>query len=95
VTLWSDPRASVIIDQSPPPAFQPGVPTIPSVMDLPVSMGIRSAPVGAAAIYVLDGSERSLRQGGAKVLSMEEAKPETDSQDGGPRIIHLKVPRGR
>ena len=90
--------APVIVEQSPqaPPPVLPG---IPSISDLPASTGIRSAPTGSPTFYVLDGERRSLRRGGAKVVTMGQAgagaETETDVQGNGPRIIHLKVPVGR
>jgi hypothetical protein len=45
---------------------------------------------------VLNGAKRSLRRGsGAKILTMDEADPQIGMSNGGPRIIHLDVPRSR
>ena len=67
-------------------------PAIPSLADLPVAMGIASAPVASPAIYVLD-SGRSVRGRGADARNTETAEGEDVST--GPRIIRLDVPRGR
>jgi hypothetical protein len=66
-------------------------PAIPSVADLPVAMGIRSAPVASPAIYVLSSGRRSAR--GAKIVDTDAAEGEDLST--GPRIIRLDVPRER
>ena len=91
----SDLATATIIQQMTPAAAQPAMPAVPSMTDLPVSLGVRSAPAASPTIYVLDGSQRSLRRGGSKVLSTDETKAESDAGDGGPRIIQLRVPRGR
>jgi hypothetical protein len=67
---------------------------IPSVADLPVSLGIRSAPVAAPAIYRVGSGTGSLRSGGIKVVSAERGS-EGDADGSGPRIIRLDAPRGR
>jgi hypothetical protein len=90
--LWPSLDAvgpTVIVGESdvrpaPPPA-------VPSLAELPVSTGIRSAPVAAPAIYVLESGKPSARFG-AKIVSLNDAD---DGASGtGPRIIHLG-PRGR
>ena len=83
-------QTPLILEREPaPPRALPGS---PSIADLPVSAGIRSAPAASPTIYVLSGDRRSLRRGsGAKVLTMD-ADAETESR-AGPRIIHLNVPR--
>lgn len=66
---------------------------IPSIADLPVSAGIRSAPAAPPTVYVLGGGKRSLRRGsGAKVLTTQSDDAEVGPSPG-PRIIHLNVPR--
>jgi hypothetical protein len=74
-------------DVAPPPS----PPAIPSVADLRVAMGIRSAPAASPAIYVLNSDGRSLRGRGAKIVDTAEA----EDLAVGPRIIRLDVPRGR
>lgn len=80
----------IVIEQGAPTAYQ--LPVVPSLADLPVSAGIRSAPVGSPAIFVINSSGRSSGQssGGAKGPDADE----TVSDSSGPRIIHLNVPRG-
>jgi hypothetical protein len=68
---------------------------IPSVADLPVSLGIRSAPVAAPAIYVVGSDTGSLRSGGVKVVSAERGGSEDKAAGSGPRFIRLDAPRGR
>jgi hypothetical protein len=71
---------------------------IPSVADLPVSTGIRSAPAAAPIVYVIGSGNRSLRhRGGAKIVTKEQGETETGNEgaDTGPRIIHLDAPRPR
>ncbi len=65
---------------------------IPSVADLPVLAGIRSAPVAAPAVYVLGSGKRSLRSGGAKTVSMGQGG---EASGTGPLILRLEGPRGR
>jgi hypothetical protein len=80
-----------------PIAAPPGrVTGIPSIAELPASTGIGPGPAASPTIYVLNGSRRSLRRGsGAKIVTMDEADPPIGVSSGGPRIIHLDVPRGR
>ena len=82
--------SQIVIEQGAPTAYQ--LPIIPSAADLPVSTGIRNAPVGSPAIFVINSSGRSSgpSSGGAKALEKDD--PESDG--AGPRIIHLDVPRG-
>jgi hypothetical protein len=83
----------LILENGPAPAPSRVLPGIPSVMDLPVSAGIRNSPAAAPTIYVLGSDKRSLRRGGgAKVLTMDPDDAGTEASSG-PRIIHLNVPR--
>ena len=83
----------IVIEQGQPPASYP-LPSIPSVADLPVSGGIRSAPAGSPTVYVLNGGRASRSSPGAKALDMN-GDAEANDQSSGPRIIHLDVPVGR
>jgi hypothetical protein len=90
--LWPsfDPGPTVIVgegDASPAPP-----PAVPSLAEMPASTGIRSAPVAAPAIYVLESGKQTTRSGGAKIVSMADADDGASGTD--PRIIHLG-PRGR
>jgi hypothetical protein len=91
---WLWPRADVTV--IPVAAVGPTggphpYPDIPSVADLPVSVGIRSAPAASPTVFVLGAGRRSLRTGGAKIVSTQRS----DADGDGPRIIRLDVPRGR
>lgn len=80
--------------EAPPP--HPVLTGIPSVADLPVSAGIRSAPAASPTLYVLDGRRSPRRgSGGAKIVTMDQTESEIELPASGPRIIHLDVPRGR
>jgi hypothetical protein len=92
------PAVTVVVRQTvvtAPPAFA----AVPSVLDLPVAMGIREARPDQPAVYVLN--ERAGRVGGRpsgpKVV---ELNPDatgaiaSEQQGSGARIIHLAVPVG-
>lgn len=91
----ADDQVPLIVEPSPPREPNSALSGIPSVADLSVSTGIRNAPAGSPTFYVLNGRQTSLRRGGAKVLNMDKSEPEAESQNAGPRIIHLNVARGR
>jgi hypothetical protein len=93
--VWSyldtsgDVTMPIIQADAPPPL----PPAIPSVADLPVAMGIRSAPPASPAVYVLSPGRQSLRGRGGQIADTDAAEGEDLSS--GPRIIRLDVPRGR
>ena len=76
-------------------APHPALAGIPSVADLPVSLGIRSTPAASPAIYVVGSGTGSLRSGGVEVVSAERGGSENKAAGSGPRIIRLDAPRGR
>ncbi len=79
--------ATVVIDAGGAPP-DPVVAVIPSLADLPVSTGIRSAPAASPAIYVVGSDKRSLRPGRAKIVSLDQDHSQAEAS-GGPRIIRL------
>ncbi|MDQ4136390.1 MAG: hypothetical protein M3158_09425 [Pseudomonadota bacterium] len=80
--------ATVVIEQGDAPP-DPVVTAIPSLADLPVSLGIRSAPTAAPAIYTVDSGQQSLRSGRAKIVSLDQDQSQSEASDRGPRIIRL------
>jgi hypothetical protein len=78
-----------------PPAFG----AVPSVLDLPVAMGIREARPDQPAVYVLN--ERAAPVGGRtrgpKIVELDPdatGAAASEQQGSGARIIHLAVPVG-
>jgi hypothetical protein len=90
--VWP-PQAEPVVALASAP--HPALAGIASVADLPVSLGIRSAPAASPAIYVVGSGTGSLRSGGVKVVSAERGGSEGEAAGSGPRIIRLAAPRGR
>jgi hypothetical protein len=97
----SDPRVTVVIQQvfvEPPPprtAFQ-----LPTVLDLPVQVGIREAKPAEPAVYVLNEGEgrrvqtSSLRlSSGPRIIDAADYREQPEPGFGA-KIIHLTVPVG-
>lgn len=97
---YDEPGVTVVLQHvfitSPPPRyqFQP-----PSVLDLPVQVGIREAKPDQPAVYALNDGESQGAQEGALRLSagpkIIETTPEGLSDPGpafGAKIVHLAVP---
>jgi hypothetical protein len=97
----SDPLVTVVIQQvfvEPPPptaAFQ-----LPTVLDLPVQLGIREAKPAEPAVYVLNEGEgrriqtSSLRlTAGPKIVDAADNREQPEPGFGA-KIIHLTVPVG-
>ena len=97
-----DSGVTVVLQQvfmAPPPSrsgFQP-----PSVLDLPVQLGIREAKPEQPAVYVLnEGESRSIYKGAVRVSAGPRIIDVTadGSPDPGPgfgaKIVHLAVPVG-
>jgi hypothetical protein len=94
-TSWLEPSErfadTVIVAEPRPAGSDPGL--VPSVADLPTSLGIRSAPVAAPAIVTVSSGARSLTAGGAKVVALNGGVPDQAVTGPGPRIIRLGASR--
>jgi hypothetical protein len=96
-----DNGATVVLQQvfmAPPPQyrFQP-----PSVLDLPVQLGIREAKPDQPVVYVLnEGKSRNVYKGsvrvsaGPKIVDVTADQSRTRGRPLGPKIVHLAVPVG-
>jgi hypothetical protein len=93
------PEVSVVVQQiviSPPPPVG-----FPTVLDLPVELGIREAAPAQPAVYVVNERERHPTQTGSIRLSTGpriidvSADKDEPAPAFGAKIIHLTVPVGR
>ena len=96
-----DNGATVVLQQvfmapPPPQRFQP-----PSVLDLPVQLGIREAKPDQPAVYVLnEGKSRNVYKGsvrvsaGPKIVDVTADAVPDPGRAFGAKIVHLAVPVG-
>jgi hypothetical protein len=89
---YAGPALVAVQSAEPPEPVRSG---IPSLADLPVSVGIRSAPTASPVVYVLGSGKRARRSGGIKVVSADRGDAAADAAGSGPRIIRLDAPRAR
>ncbi len=89
-------RVAVVVQNvfvTPPPA----VFRQPTVLDLPVSLGIREAKPAQPAVYVLNEGGRNAVQGiristGPRIIDVDAESGEGSAPGFGAKIIHLSVP---
>lgn len=97
----SGTRVTVVVQQVFVPPPQPRlVSSLPSVLDLPVEVGIREAKPDRPAFYVLnEASAAPVRRlaSGARIIELDEpvTTGSTEAPAFGAKIIHLSVPVGR
>lgn len=97
-----EPTVRVVIQQVFVTAPPPGVLRAPTVLDLPVQVGIREVPAVQPAVIVVNDAERpettasiGRQAAGPKIIDLTTPELAEARPAFGARIIHLAVPVGR